>query len=68
MQRVRAVRTFTDQTTADVFAAENTKAARCIPQRVWTAAKRRLDAINTASSLNDLRLPGFGLEPLKRQS
>jgi toxin HigB-1 len=59
------IRTFADQSTADVFARENTKHARRIPQRVWTAAQRRLDALHAATTLNDLRLPGFALEPLK---
>lgn len=59
------IQSFGDQTTADVFAGENTKHARRIPQRVWKAAKRRLDALHTSTSLSDLSLPGFGLESLK---
>lgn len=59
------IKNFADQSTADIFAHENTKQARRVPQRVWGAAQRRLDALHAAGSLNDLRLPGFGLEALK---
>ena len=51
--------------TADIAAGLNSKAARTIPQRVWKVARRKLDALRTASSLNDLGLPGLRLEALK---
>jgi proteic killer suppression protein len=59
------LKTFANETTRDIHRGENTKAARRIPQRVWTAAQRRLSALDAATSLTDLRLPGFALEPLK---
>lgn len=59
------IKSFADQTTADIAAGDNTKAARRMPQRVWTAARRRLDLVHDAKSLSDLRLPGLNLEPLK---
>lgn len=60
-----AIRTFADQTTSDVFHALNTKAARRVPQRVWTAARRRLDLLDKAVTLDDLKAGGLHLEPLK---
>lgn len=60
-----AIKTFANRTTADIAHGENTKDARRIAQRVWTAARRRLDALHAATSLNDLNLPGLRLENLK---
>lgn len=60
-----AIKSFANHMTADVAAGENTKDARKLPNRVWIAAHRRLDALHAATSLNDLRLPGLHLEPLK---
>lgn len=60
------IRSFANQTTADVAAGLNTKHARLLPQRVWTVARRKLDQINAASSTHDLSaLPGNRLEDLK---
>lgn len=60
-----AIKTFSDQSTSDVFHGLNTKFSRRIPQRVWTAAKRRLELLHSATTLADLSAPGFRLEPLK---
>jgi toxin HigB-1 len=49
-----AIRTFSDQMAADVWAGVNTKAARRLPQRVWTAARRKLDALDAATTTRDL--------------
>lgn len=60
------IKTFADQTTADVAAGLNTKHARKVPQRVWNAAQRRLDALQAAKTLLDLSaIPGNNLEDLK---
>lgn len=60
-----AIKSFANQTTADIAAGVNSKAARRIPQRVWTAAMTRLDALQAAETLADLNLPAWRLEPLK---
>lgn len=51
--------------TADIAAGLNTKAARTIPARCVEGRSRKLDALRTAASLNDLGLPGLRLEALK---
>ncbi len=57
---------FADQGTEDVFNGENTPAARRIPKELWAAAQRKLDMIQAARDLNDLRvLPGNRLEKLQ---
>jgi proteic killer suppression protein len=60
------IKTFANQMTADVAAGLNTKHARLLPQRVWTAARRKLDIINAASATRDIAaLPGNRFEDLK---
>ena len=57
---------FGDQATADIFHGENTKAARRIPPVVWRVAGRKLDLLNAAHELHDLRVPpGNRLEALR---
>lgn len=51
-----AIQSFTNQMTADVAAGLNTKDARRLPQRVWTAARRKLDGLDAATSTQDLSL------------
>ena len=60
-----AIKTFANQTTADVAHEINSKAARRIPQRVWKTAQRKLDLLNAATQTTDLSLPGLHFEPLK---
>ena len=48
------IKSFRDQMTADVADGLNTKNARRLPQRVWTAAHRRLSALRAAQSTHDL--------------
>lgn len=60
------IRSFGDQTTADLFHGENTKAARAIPKAIWAVVRRKLDALNAAADVKDLRAPpGNRLESLK---
>lgn len=59
------IRSFANQTTADVFAGANSKFSRQIPQRVWGAAQRKLSVVHAASSTKDFVLPGLRFEPLK---
>ena len=57
---------FGDQATADIFHGENTKAARRIPPVVWRVAGRKLDLLNAAHELHDLKVPpGNRLEALR---
>ena len=57
---------FGDQTTEDVFNGGDTKAARRVPKAFWPVARRKLDMINAAHELKDLRVPpGNRLERLK---
>lgn len=60
------IRSFGDQTTADLFHGTDTKAARAIPKAIWSVVRRKLDALNAASDVKDLRAPpGNRLERLK---
>ena len=55
---------FKDRGTEDIFNGIDTKSARrTCPRQLWPAAQRRLDALNTAAALSDLR--PFGLEKLQ---
>jgi proteic killer suppression protein len=60
------IRTFKDQGTDDIFYGKNTKdARRSCPQSLWTVAVRKLDQLDSAQGLEDLRLPpGNRLEAL----
>ena len=60
------IRSFADQTTEDIYNGANTKAASRIDRRVWPVVFRKLDILNAAASLNDLKSPGNQLEKLKR--
>ena len=61
------VRSFRDQATEDLFNGRNTKAARQrLPRSLWRVATRRLDALDQAETLDDLRMPpGNRLEVLR---
>ena len=57
---------FADQATADIYNGLDTKAARKIPRSIWKVAQRKLDLIEAAHDLTDLRVPpGNKLEALK---
>ncbi len=57
---------FGDQTTEDIFNGEDTKAARHVSKAFWPVARRKLDMVNAAHELKDLRVPpGNRLERLK---
>lgn len=60
------IRTFADATTEDLWNGENTRAARAVPRELWGVVGRKLDMLNAASELLDLRAPpGNRLERLK---
>ncbi len=52
------IRRFHDQATADIFDGRNTAAARRkLPRALWAVAQRKLDMLNAATRLEDLRVP-----------
>ena len=58
--------TFFSEATSNIYHGVESKQARKIPQTIWKAAERRLDLLNAAHSLNDLRIPTSNhLEALK---
>ena len=48
---------FTDQATEDIYNGFDTKQARRIPSIIWRVAVRKLDMLNAAHELKDLRIP-----------
>ena len=61
------IESFADQATEDIYDGVNSVAARRrLPRDVWQVACRKLDQIDAATILDDLRVPpGNRLEPLK---
>lgn len=52
------IASFKDEGTEDVFDGRDSKKARkTCPQSIWRVARRKLDQINQATSLDDLRAP-----------
>jgi proteic killer suppression protein len=61
-----AIRSFGDDRTRDVFDGTTNARTRGLPTDVLTRAKRKLDMMNAASILDDLKAPpGNRLEALK---
>lgn len=59
---------FGDKVTEDVYHGINSKETRKIPSQIWPVVHRKLDMINVAQALQDLRVPpGNRLESLKGQ-
>ena len=58
---------FSEAGTLDIFDGKKSKAAaRTCPNQLWAVARRRLDALNQAEEIGDLRAPpGNRLEALK---
>ena len=61
------IRSFRASGTEDIFNGEATKAARkTCPETLWSVAARKLDQLDSAESLSDLRVPPANrLEALK---
>jgi len=61
------IRSFADDATEDLFYGRRTKAARKrLPNQLWSKAAKKLDAVDSADLLIDLRIPpGNRLEALK---
>jgi proteic killer suppression protein len=57
---------FKDEGTEDIFNGENTKAAqKTCPESLWKVAARKLDQLDSVTTLNELRVPpGNRLEAL----
>ncbi|MBU1044942.1 MAG: type II toxin-antitoxin system RelE/ParE family toxin [Candidatus Omnitrophica bacterium] len=56
---------FKSQATQDIYDGINSKAARKMPVTIWKVAGRKLDMINAALKINDLKVPpGNKLEQL----
>lgn len=60
------IRSFGDAATEDVFHGRDSRAARRLPRAIWPGIRRKLDVVNAAHVLSDLRSPpGNRLEALK---
>lgn len=61
------IRSFGDPGTEDVFNAHDTKRARRVcPRVLWAVARRKLELLDSAGALQDLRVPPANrLEALK---
>ncbi|MBF0489819.1 MAG: type II toxin-antitoxin system RelE/ParE family toxin [Candidatus Omnitrophica bacterium] len=58
--------TFLSEATRDIYDGLESKQARRMPQTIWKVAQRKLDMLNAAYSLNDLKSPPANrLEVLK---
>ncbi len=60
------IKSFKDQATEDIFNGRGTKQARrACPSTLWRVAGRKLDQLDSAEQLDDLRIPaGNRLEAL----
>lgn len=57
-----------DKTTQDIFDGADSKAARSFPKDLHRIARRKLDQLNAAKSLDDLKVPpGNRLHALKNE-
>ena len=62
------IQSFDDTATADLFNGKNTKAARTFDRKIWPVIQRKLDMVNAAHALSDLRVPpGNKLHALREE-
>ena len=60
------IQSFADARTEDLYHGKDSKAARAIDRAIWPVVVRKLDMLNVATKLDDLRAPpGNRLEALK---
>lgn len=61
------IRSFKDDAAEDIFNGRNTKAARrALPNNLWKIAARKLDQLDSVTTLDELRIPPSNkLEALK---
>ena len=61
------IQSFKDETTEDIFHGVSSKKALKVPKDIWVVARRKLDMLNAAHEIVDLRVPpGNRLEKLKK--
>lgn len=48
---------FGSQATRDVYDGLESRAARTIPKELWGVARRKLDQLNAATTIQDMRAP-----------
>jgi proteic killer suppression protein len=59
------IKSFGDKATSDLFHGINSSKMRKLPNQIHDSATRKLDALNAAAVLNDLKSPpGNRLKPL----
>jgi proteic killer suppression protein len=60
------IQSFKNQATEDIFDGKNSKAARKLcPSNLWRVAVRKLDQVDSVSTIDDLKVPpGNRLEAL----
>ena len=51
------IQSFADTATQDLFNGKDSKAARAVDRRLWSVIRRKLDMVNAAHVLDDLRVP-----------
>ncbi len=51
------IQSFADGATADLFNGKDTKAARAFDKALWPVIGRKLDYVNAANGLGDLKAP-----------
>jgi proteic killer suppression protein len=51
------IRLLADDTTKDIWNGVNSKAARRIPRAIWPVIQRKLDQIDSVTTLDALRIP-----------
>lgn len=57
---------FADKTTEDIYNGLDSKPARKMPMVIWNIAQRKLDMIDAATEIKDLKIPPANrLEKLK---
>lgn len=63
------ITSFADQGTRDIYDGADTKAARKkLPKELWNIARRKLDMLDAARNVSDLKVPPNNrLEKLKKE-
>ena len=60
------IQSFGDETTKDIFHGVSSKKALKVPKELWAASRRKLDMLNAAHEIVDLKVPpGNRLEKLE---
>ena len=51
------IQTFADAATEDIYNGKDTKSARGFDRKIWKVIGRKLDAVDAATGLQDLKAP-----------